>query len=343
MASGKDSAAGEAVRETDEVDGLMTTDRRVMGAIQQGRSIHYTRDMSSQVIGAHLAAVRSLVLAVETGSLSDAGRRQGLTPSAVSKQLSRLEAALGARLLERTTRRVRPTAAGQALVQRTQPLFEAFDEAGAAVRDLQSEIRGRVRLSASRALGRVYLVPIVARLAAAHPHLEVDVVLDARRLDFIEDDIDLAVREGALADSSWTARKLGDQAVHFYAAPAYLARRRPPRRLEDLRQHDLIGIPPASPATDLGTVRGRDGRRLGLAPRIRVNDLLALADLAETGAGIAALPDYVAAPALERDTLARVLPRTTIARFPVHAVFPSRRHLARRVQIVLDALVAEQP
>lgn len=298
--------------------------------------------MRSQIIGAHLAAVRSLVLAVDAGSLSDAGRRLGLTPSAVSKQLSRLEAALGARLLERTTRRVRPTAVGQDLVQRTRPLFEAFDEAGAAVRDLQTEVRGRVRLSASRAWGRLRLLPIVARLAAAHPLLEIDVVLDARRLDFIEDDIDLAVREGPLADASWTARKLGAVVVGFYAAPAYLARRPPPRSLADLPRYDLIAIPPAGPATDLASLRGRDGRRLGLAPRVRVNDLLALADLAESGAGIAALPDYVAAAAVARGSLVPVLRRTTLATIPVHVVFPSRRHLPRRVQIVLDALT-EKP
>jgi DNA-binding transcriptional LysR family regulator len=240
-------------------------------------------------------------------------------------------------LLERTTRRVRPTAAGLALVQRTQPLFEAFEEAGAEVRELQS-VRGRVRLSASRAFGRLRLVPLVAELVAAHPHLEVDVLLDSRRLDFIEDDIDLAIREGPMADSSLTARKLGEIAVQLYAAPGYVARRGQPRSLEDLRRHDLLAIPPAGPTTDLAAVRGRDGRRLGLVPRVRVNDLLALADLAESGAGIAVLPAYVAAPGLARRALVPVLPRTTIARIPLHAVYPSRRYLPRRVQIVLEGL-----
>lgn len=247
------------------------------------------------MIGAHLGAVRSLVLAVDAGSLSEAGRRLGLTPSAVSKQLTRLEAALGARLLERTTRRVRPTAAGVALVQRTRPLFEAFDEAGAAVRDLQAEVRGRVRVSASRAFGRVLLTPILARLVAEHPQLELDVVLDARRLDFIEDDLDLAVREGAMPDSSLTVRKLGEVAVRLYAAPTYLARRRAPRSLDDLSHHDLLAVPASGPASDVASLKGRNGRRLGLVPRIRVNDLMTLAELAERGAGIAVLPDYVAA------------------------------------------------
>lgn len=292
------------------------------------------------MLGPHLGALRSLVLAVESGSLTDAGRRLGLTPSAVSKQLARLEDALGARLLERTTRRVRPTAAGLALVQRTQPLFEAFDEAAAAVRDLQTEVSGRVRVSASRAFGRLRLVPIVAELMREHPRLAVDVVLDARRLDLIEDDLDLAVREGPLPDSSLTARRLGDVAVRLYAAPAYLARHPAPRRIDDLARHDVLAVPPSGPASDLAALRGRDGRRLGLVPRARVNDLLAVADLAERGAGIAVLPDYVAAPALARRALVPVLPRTTLTRIALHVVYPSRRHLPRRVRVVLDALLA---
>jgi DNA-binding transcriptional LysR family regulator len=297
----------------------------------------------SQIPATHLAAIRSLVLAVDAGSLTDAGHRLGLTPSAVSKQISRLEAALGARLLERTTRRVRPTAAGLALVRRTQPLFEAFDEAAAAVRDLQAEVRGRVRISASRSFGRLRLLPLVAKLAAAHPRLELDVVLDARRLDFIEDEIDLAVREGPLADSSLTVRKLGEAAVQLYAAPAYLAARRPPRSLTDLRQHDLLSVPPAGPSTDFAAVRERNGRSVRLEPRVVVNDLLALADLAERAAGIVALPDYVAEPALEAGSLVRVLPRTVLARLPLHVVYPSRRHLPRRVQVVVEELVRLAP
>ncbi len=311
--------------------------------IQQYELIHYTRDMQSQIMRAHLGAIRSFVLVVDSGSLTDAGRRLGLTPSAVSKQLARLEEALGARLLERTTRRVRTTAAGLALYQRTQPLLEALDEAGAAVRDLQTAVRGRVRLSASRAFGRVCVVPVIARLAAEHPDLEIDLVLDARRLDFIEDDLDLAVREGPLPDSSLTARKLGTAAVGLYAAPAYLARRRPPRSLEELAQHDVLAVPASGPASDLRALRGRNGKRLGLVPRIRVNDLLALADLAERGAGIAILPAYAASAALARRVLVPVLPRTTLTRIPLHVVYPGRRHLPRRVQVVLDALVAAGP
>ena len=175
--------------------------------------------MRSQIEGAHLVAIRTLVHAVDAGSLTDAGRRLGLTPSAVSKQLSRLEGVLGARLLERTTRRVRPTAAGLELVQRARPLFEAFEEASAAVRALQTTIRGRVRISASRAFGHVCLLPLLSRLAAEHEGLAFDILLDARRLDFIEDEIDLAIREGPLEDSSFVWLRWRHGALERWAPP----------------------------------------------------------------------------------------------------------------------------
>lgn len=288
---------------------------------------------------AQLGGLRTLALAVEHGSLTAAASRLGLTPSAVSKQLSRLEDALGARLLERTTRRLRPTAAGRELAERARPLLESLDEAAGAIRDRQDEVAGRVRISATRGFGRVCLMPIVARLATEHPRLELDVVLSANRLDFVDDEIDLAIREGTLDDSSLTARRMPDVEVVLCAAPSYLARRGTPHALDDLARHDLLTVPTSGPASDLSRLRGRGGRRLDLVPRVRVNDLVALATLAEEGAGVAFLPDYVSADGITRGTLRRVLPRTTITRYPMHALYPSRRHLPRRVQAVLDALV----
>lgn len=298
---------------------------------------------SNRLDSAQFAAIRALVLAAESGSLTDAARRLGLTPSAVSKQLSRLEEALGARLLERTTRRVRPTPAGLALIERARPLFEAFDEAGAIVRESQTAVAGRVRITASRAFGRVCLLPLVARIASEHARLQVDLLLDARRLDFVDDGIDLAIREGMLPDSSLTARKLGDVVVHLYASAAYLEARGAPRSLEDLRDHALLSVPASGPGTDLAELRGARGRRIGLEPRVQVNDLLALAELAERGTGIAVLPDYVARASVERGSLVGVLPRAVLARMPVHAVYPSRRHLPARVEAVLDLLRKEVP
>lgn len=294
--------------------------------------------MPSQIPGDHLAAVRTLVSVIEVGSLTEAGRRAGLTPSAVSKQISRLEEALGVRLLERTTRSVRATDAGLELCQRTRPLFEAFAEATSTVRDRSHDIGGRVRLSATPALGRSRVLPALARLAGEHPALEFDVVLTGTRLDFFESELDLAVREGALDDSTLVARSLGVSRVYLCASPAYVASHPRLRSVDDLEHHDLLLVPAAAAMADLPALRGRDGKRLHLKPRFRVNDLFAVRDLAEAGKGIAALPDYVADEAVVAGRLVRLLPRTTVADLPVHAVYPSRRHLPRRVGLVLEAL-----
>jgi DNA-binding transcriptional LysR family regulator len=294
--------------------------------------------MPSQIPGDRLAAVRTFVQVVESGSLTEAGRRAGLTPSAVSKQISRLEEALGVRLLERTTRSVRATDAGLELCQRTRPLFEAFAEATAAVRDRSRDVRGRIRLSTTPALARTRVVPALAALAAGHPGLDFELVLTGTRLDFFEHELDLAVREGALEDSSLVARSLGTSQVFLCASPAYLERRGRVRSADDLERHDLLLVPAAESLAGNPALRGRGGRKLVLKARFRANDLFAVRELAEAGAGIAPLPDYVAAGALAAGTLVRVLAKTVIGAIPIHAVYPSRRHLPRRVSVVLDAL-----
>ena len=289
--------------------------------------------MASQ-INAHLPALRTLVLVVDTGSFTEAGKKSGLTPSGVSKQLGRLEDVLGVRLFERTTRKVRPTLAGLELCLRVRPLFESFEDAARAVSDQRERIEGRLRISAAPAYGRAVLIPALQLLSDAHPGLRLELRLTGRRLDFVEDEIDLAIREGTLVDSSLIARSLGIARVGLYASAGYLKRRGAPRGLADLARHDLVTVPLAAAGFGVHP----DIRRLALVPRFQVDDLFAVAELAESGAGIAPLPDYVARARVERGSLQRLLPRTDVARLPIHAVYPSRRHLPRRVQAVVDAL-----
>lgn len=292
--------------------------------------------MASQITGSHVVPMRSLVFAIEAGSFTLAAGKLGITPSGVSKHISRLEDALGARLLERTTRSVRATEAGRELYRRVRPLFEALEEAESAVREQQDEVAGNVRISAAPAFGRASLVPTLAVLAKEQPKLSFDVVLTGRRLDFVEDEIDVAVREGALSDSSLTVIKLGHTEVLLCAAPHYLEQHGRPRRLSELERHTMLSLPGNSPA--LRRARNASLRGLKLSSRFRVDDLFSLRDLCERGAGIAALPDYLARSALASGTLSVVLPRAHIARVPIQIVFPSRRHLPRRVTAVIDAI-----
>lgn len=294
--------------------------------------------MKSQISSDRLEALRTFVHIVDLGSLSGAARRAGLTPSAVSKQVSRLEESLGVRLLERTTRSVRATASGLELCRRIRPLFEALAEATASTREGGDAIRGCVTITASPALGRTWLMPVLGRVGAGHPGLSFDVRLTGKRVDFFEDDVDLALREGSLDDSTLVARRLGEAVVMLVASREYLAARGTPRTVEDLERHDLLLVPAAETLRDFAGWKTRDGRRVNLEPRYRVNDLFALGELAAQGAGIAALPDYVAGPALAGGKLVQVLKSAPVARIPIHAVYPSRRHLPRRVSVLLDAL-----
>jgi DNA-binding transcriptional LysR family regulator len=287
--------------------------------------------LQSQIFD-QLPAVRTLVLVLETGSLTEAARKLGLSPSGVSKQIGRLEEHLGVRLLERTTRSIRATLAGLELCQRTKPLFESFEDAGRAVSEHTDRVAGRIRLSAAPAFGRTVLMPILLELGRANPELRFEVTLTGRRLDFVEDDIDLAIREGELEDSSLVARLLRTARVGFYASPAYLKARAAPRSLTDLARHDIVALPARGVRLD------PEARALGLTPRFQVDDLFAVAELAEAGAGIAPLPDYVAEPRVANGTLLHVLVRTELARFPIHAVYPSRRHLPRRLELVIAQL-----
>jgi DNA-binding transcriptional LysR family regulator len=181
-------------------------------------------------------------------------------------------------------------------------------------------------------------VPTLAILASEQPKLSFDVQLTGRRLDFVEDEIDLAVREGALTDSSLTAIKLGHTDVLLCASPRYLEQHGRPRRLAELERHTMLSIPGNSPA--LMRARNASLRGLKLSSRFHVDDLFSLRDLCERGVGIAALPDYLARSALESGTLCVVLPRAQIAGVPVQIVFPTRRHLPRRVTAVIDAIRA---
>ncbi|MFT4571241.1 MAG: LysR family transcriptional regulator for bpeEF and oprC [Hyphomicrobiaceae bacterium] len=288
----------------------------------------------AQIDSKRVIATATLIQVIETGSMTAAAKRIGCTPSSVSKQMSGLEDALGVRLLERTTRRVSPTPAGQALYERSRPLFEGLEQAEAAATQLNTTIRGRVRISASPAFGRACLAPVLATLLGEHPQLNFEVVLTSRRLDFVEDSIDLAIREGRLQSSGLIARNLGTATVGLAASKKYFSKRKRPRQVGDLAHHDLLLVPSAEATFAKLNIRDAKGQRVRLRPRVVMDDLFAIAELAETGAGIAALPDYV----LEHSRLETVLPRLDLGKLPIHAVYPSRRHLPRRVEVVLEAL-----
>lgn len=295
--------------------------------------------MKSQTKPEALPAIWTLIQVIDAGSLSGAARELGITPSGVSKQLARLEKQLGVRLLHRTTRRVRPTEEGMALYDRCRPLFEALGDAEEAVRTMRTSLSGRLRITATPAFGRALLVPAIGEFADMHPDLSVELVLAAYRIDLVEEGIDLAVREGPLPDSSLVAMKLTEVRIVLCASPEYLARKAAPADLAGLAEHDIVTVPAAGPESDPRRIGLPGGGRLDLRPRILVNDLFSLRQLARGGRGIAPLPDYLVERDLAAGKLVHVLPDLRLPRQPVTALYPERRFQPTRVKALLEFLV----
>jgi DNA-binding transcriptional LysR family regulator len=188
-----------------------------------------------------LAAMQAFVRVVETGSFSAAARALNLGQPAISKTVAQLEARLGVRLLMRSTHGLAPTEAGQNFYERAKRSIEEADEAEAVARGAGKGLTGRLRVSAAVTFARLHIVPHLAKFLAAHPGLTMDVVLDDRIIDLIEEGVDVALRMGPLADStSLTARKLASGQHHVLGTPAYFARSGVPATPAELAGHAVV-------------------------------------------------------------------------------------------------------
>ncbi len=282
-----------------------------------------------------------LVLVAERGSLSAAARHLGVSPSAISKAMSRLEARLGVQLLQRSTRRVQLTAEGAQLYERGKRVLADLDEIEAAVA-ARSAPRGVVRISASTSTGQRLLVPLVPRLLEAHPGLRLDLSFTDQVVDLVEAGIDIAIRWGELPPSDMVARLLGRTRQVIVGAPDYLKRQGLPRHPDELRRHLRLGwnYQRAIPHWPFDV----DGRRVAvdIGEVVRVNDGDVMRQLALQGVGLARLSLYHAWDDLMAGRLVAVLEAfNTGVLEPIHAVYlgkPDR--LPPRTRAVLDFLQA---
>ncbi|APR76119.1 Transcriptional regulator, LysR family protein [Minicystis rosea] len=281
---------------------------------------------------------------VDGGTLAAAARALRVTPSAVSKQMARLEDRLGVRLLQRTTRRLRLTPAGARYGEHARRLVNALAEAEADVQSEVASLRGRVRVSAPTLLGQEVVAPIIARFLRAHPDVIVELDLADRFVDLASEPIDVAVRVAArLPASDLAARRIGVIRWILVASPDYVKRRPAPRRVEDLGGHACL---------DLAHAEDRSRWRLTLAGRTTSvtvrgpfvsSSLIALRCCAMAGAGIAQLPAYLAHDDLTAGRLVQVLKHAELPRRAVFLVQPSRALVPPRVRAFADFLARELP
>lgn len=276
----------------------------------------------------------------ETGSLTEAARRLGLSRSRLSRVLQELEARLGVRLVNRTTRRLSLTEPGQRLLPRCQRLLADLVEAEEEAVVAGGRPRGLLRVSAPVSFGTLHLAPLVPDYLAAFPEVELDLVLDDRFVDLIDEGFDLAVRIGRLADSGLVARRLAPCRMQVCAAPAYLARHGAPTSPAELARHACLGYSYWAGGGAWELI-GPDGPVLvRFRPRLRANSGEALAAAAAAGQGIVAEPTFILAPWLASGALVPILPGWRVRELAVHAVFPEGRLVSAKVRRFVELLAA---
>lgn len=283
-------------------------------------------------------ALRAFVRVVELGSFSAAATELRRKQSTLSKWVQALEDEMGTTLLERTTRSQRLTEAGQCLLDGARELLERYDETTSRVQMRSPDVRGRLRVSAPVVFGTRHLIPHIASFAAAHPDLEVDLVLDDRYVNLVDDNFDVAIRVGRPEDSSFRARTLLRSSRWLVASPAYLSTSGEPAGVEGVCDHPAL----LHSGLDSGAVwtfeREGETKRATVRGRLAANNSEALRQYAIAGLGVALLAPWLVASDCAQGTLVRLLADWTPAPAPVQAVMPPGRFTPPRVRRLLDHL-----
>lgn len=287
-----------------------------------------------------LTEMEAFATVVDQGGFTDAARKMGVSKSAVSKHVSSLEARLGARLLNRTTRRVSPTEIGLAYYDRARQVLTDAGEADALVSSMQSAPSGNLRLSVATDFGVNHLSPILGEFLRDFPDVTVNMVLNNRYVELISENFDMAIRIGDPEDSSLRARKLTETTRRMIAAPAYFAAHGRPARIEDLNDHKLLhySSQPGGAVWKLTAPSG-EVRQVRTAGWLTVNDGQSLLNACISGLGIAYLPSFLYADARARGLVEEAIPGLPGEVQGIYAVYPPGRFTQPKVRAFIDFLV----
>lgn len=280
--------------------------------------------------------MRLFVRLVERRSFTAAATDLGLPRSTASEVLRSLEAHLGVRLLERTTRHVTPTLDGEEYYRRCVAILSEVEEAEAAMRDAQP--RGLLRVDAHPLLTRTFILPKLPEFLARHPLLELQIGQGDRLVDLVREGVDCVIRAGQPEDSGMIQRRLGTIAEITVASPAYLAKHGTPSSPDELDGHQMVGFISSRTGDVLPLEFSVEGalREIVLPSRIRVNNSDTMADLARLGFGLVQAPRYRFADDLASGALVEVLPDHPPSPTPLSALYPQNRQLTLRLRVFLD-------
>lgn len=292
-----------------------------------------------------LTGIEVFVRAIRLGGLSAAGRAMGMSPTMAARHLSALEARLGTALVHRTTRRLALTDAGADYLDRAERILADLSDAEAGATAQAKAIEGLLRVSAPATFGVMHVAPLVAEFHALHPRVTVELGLNDRYVDLLEERWDAAIRIGRLADSSLIARRLAPMRLSICAAPAYLARRGMPRVLDDLGHHDCLGYTLASLTGTSNWGFGEDGSiHVPVRGSLHANNGEALVRAAIAGQGLVYGPHFIAAPFLATGELVEVtLAADYMSLGAVYVVTHPTRRPSAKTRAWIDFLVARIP
>ncbi|OUS30261.1 hypothetical protein A9Q99_07255 [Gammaproteobacteria bacterium 45_16_T64] len=272
---------------------------------------------------------------VDTGSFTKAADKLGLPKSTVSRKISQLEERLGVRLLNRTTRALKPTETGKAYYHHCAKMVEEADEANSLVTNMQAEPSGMLRVSAPLAFGEPFLQDMLEEFLSLHPQISIELILDNRNVDLVEEEYDAAFRVGPLADSSFVARSLGAAQLVICASPEYLEKNPVPRTPQDLHDHSIVRHPSAA-----WELQGPDGIEvLELKSRLALNDMSLVKSVLKRGMGIGMLPCALAHEELQNGELLPLLLDFPFTEKMMYLVYPSRKQPPSKLVSFIEFVV----
>jgi DNA-binding transcriptional LysR family regulator len=284
----------------------------------------------------NLEDMRLFSAVAEAKTFTAAARRLGVPKQTLSRRVARLEQALGAQLMHRTTRRLQLTAVGAAYAERCVEIVRIASEANRAVSDARQTPSGTLRVTADPVFGEAFLTDIVLDYAKTWPEVRVEVVLTRRKVDLIEEGFDIALRVGEVSDPSLSGVRLGPARVRYCASPTYVARRGTPEAVAELAKHDCIGV--AAAGEPVGwPFRGRKGITLiPILPRLSLTSFPMAAAAARAGLGIAIFPEFACAKDVRAKRLVTLLDEHRIDVGSVWLVHAARRFLPARTRAFAD-------
>jgi DNA-binding transcriptional LysR family regulator len=289
----------------------------------------------------HLSGLLAFVHAAEARSFTFAAHRLGISPSGISKAISRLEARHGVRLLQRTARSITLTPEGLAYHERCKKILADLEEAEHVLTDAHKSPRGLLRITLPLSIGRLHFARMLPEFARQYPEVQLEVHVSDRITDLVEERIDVAIRIGKLSDSRLVARRLASGTLTTCATPSYLKRHGVPKRPEDLLQHNCIQFEVPNTGRAQPWQFQRDRRRLSVPVRgnLRLDHAEAVVEAALAGTALIQISSYVTAPAIARGQLRPVLTAYQVDSPPIWAVYPQNSNPTPRLRAFVDFTV----